>query len=106
MRFVFISRHQPTDDQIRLADERDIELIHVGDTDGFTVTGDWVQASTNLQIDGAVVVHAAAAVRLLIEGYTVGIFENANRAEVGQPPEFKAVALHIYDKDFGGDHEY
>jgi hypothetical protein len=53
-----------------------------------------------------VVVHAAAAVRLLIEGYTVGIFENASRAEVGQPPEFKAIALHIYDKDFGSDHEY
>lgn len=29
--------------------------------------------------------------------YLIGIFENANRAPVGEKPCFEAVSLHVYD---------
>jgi hypothetical protein len=43
-----------------------------------------------------VVVHAAAALRLLQVGKSVGVFENSNRAEIGQPPQFDTTSLHIF----------
>jgi hypothetical protein len=46
--------------------------------------------------DGVIVVHPAAAMRLS-SAFAVGVFENANRAEPGQPPQFIAKALHVYD---------
>lgn len=91
-KFAFISRHTPTSDQIRLAQEKGIELIPVGDRDAFTCDfGEFIPA-----FDGVVVVHAAASLRAARRELEVGIFENGNRAPEGQPPKFEAVALHIY----------
>lgn len=94
MKFAFISRHAPTEGQIELAANEDIELVPVGDADAFTVSPSWVD--DHGAFDGVVVVHPAAALRLA-SSYLVGIFENANRAAIGEKPQFEAVALHIYD---------
>jgi len=94
MKFAFISRHNPTDSQIALAAEQDIELVHIGDHDAFTVSPGFVDAAGNFE--GVVVVHPAAALRLTSD-FVVGVFENANRAPVGERPQFEAQALHLYD---------
>lgn len=94
MKFAFISRHSPTEGQIALAAKEGIELIHVGDADAFTVSPAWVDEHG--AFDGVVVVHPAAALRLATT-YLVGVFENANRAPVGEKPQFEALALHLFD---------
>ena len=94
MQFAFISRHNPTDSQITLAAEQGIELVHIGDHDAFTVSPDFVLDAG--PFEGVVVVHPAAALRLA-DTFLVGVFENANRAPVGERPQFEAQSLHIYD---------
>lgn len=94
MRFAFISRHEPTAEQIKLAADQDIELVPVGDADAFTVSPSFVDHQG--AFEGVVVVHPAAALRLA-GSFVVGVFKNANRAPVGEKPQFEAVALHLYD---------
>ena len=94
MKFAFISRHIPTHDQQKLADEQGIELVFMGDADAFTITPGFVYEQGDFE--GVIVVHPAAAMRLCQE-FLMGVFENANRAEPGQPPQFIAKALHVYD---------
>lgn len=100
MNFAFISRHKPTQEQILLAEEKGITLHSIGDADAFTISSEWVEAKTPLAVkdtfDGVIVVHPAAAL-LLCKDYLIGIFENANRAPEGMPPQFAARALHLYD---------
>jgi hypothetical protein len=91
-KFAFISRHVPTPEQHQLCAAWGIELIPVGDRDGFTVD----PAEFDVAFDGVVVVHPAAALILKDHGWAVGVFENANRAPEGEPPQFKAVALHLF----------
>lgn len=93
-RFAFISRHLPTDGQVALAKAQGIELAHVGDADAFTVTTGFVY--DHGAFDGVVVVHPAAALRLA-PTFLVGVFENANRAPVGEKPQFEAVSLQVFD---------
>lgn len=93
-KFAFISRHTPTPEQQALAAEQGIEITSIGDTDAFNVTPGFVYAQG--AFEGVIVVHPAAALRLCQE-FMVGVFENANRAEPGQPPQFFAKALHVYD---------
>jgi hypothetical protein len=93
-KFAFISRHAPNDQQKYLALQQDIELIHVGDRDGFNVSIDEFK-----EYNGAVVVHPAAALRLLAKGFDIGVFNNTNRAAVGEPPKFETTAFHIYKYD-------
>lgn len=102
-KFAFISRHVPTAEQIALAAERRIELVHVGDRDAFTVEASefarrWNEADGKYEgeFSGVVVVHPAAALRLLTVNTAVGVFENGNRAAEGEKPQFFAKALHIY----------
>lgn len=94
MRFAFISRHTPTPEQQAIAAEQGIEITSIGDADAFTVTTSFVYDQGDFE--GVIVVHPAAALRLFPE-FVIGVFENANRAEPGQPPQFVAKALHIYD---------
>jgi hypothetical protein len=99
MNMAFISRHAPTSGQHALAAECGVALFHVGDSDAFTVGNSFVhEAAARLEVtfEGVVVVHPAAALRLCSE-FLVGVFENANRAPAGQPPQFEAKALHVYD---------
>jgi len=94
MKFAFISRHLPTDGQIAMAADQGIDLVHIGDADAFTVSPAFVDEHG--AFDGVVVVHPAAALRLA-PTFLVGVFENANRAPVGEKPQFEAVAFHVFD---------
>jgi hypothetical protein len=94
MRFAFISRHTPTPAQFTLAEQQGIELIHIGDADAFTVSPSWVYERG--AFEGVVIVHPAAALRLA-GTFLIGVFENANRAPEGAPPQFEAKSLHIFD---------
>lgn len=99
MNFAFISRHVPTQSKIDLAAAQGITLVPVGYMNAFTVDPQTVHGlgiDNGTPFDGVVVVHPAAALRLC-EDFLVGIFENANRAEVGQPPKFEAVSFHLFD---------
>lgn len=99
MNFAFISRHEPTAEQVALATDQGITLYHIGDTDAFTVGISFVYDAAerlNVNFDGVIVVHPAAALRLCSE-FFIGVFENANRAPKGAPPQFSARALHIYN---------
>lgn len=99
MQFAFISRHAPTAGQIEMAKAEGIELIYVGDADAFAVGPSFVDEMSNRHdalFEGVIVVHPAAALRLA-GSFLVGVFENANRAPVGQPPQFEAVSLHVFD---------
>ena len=93
MDFLFISRHEPTQQQHELAHRKGITLHWHGDADGFTVDPAWVDSKGDYQ--GVVVVHAAAALNLCSAFY-VGVFENANRAPVGEKPQFETKKLHVY----------
>lgn len=92
--FAFISRHAPTQGQIEMAAAQGIELAHVGDADAFSVGAGFVHHHG--PFEGVVVVHPAAALRLAPQ-FLVGVFENANRAPIGEPPRFEAVSLQVYD---------
>lgn len=94
MHFAFISRHAPTQGQHDLAASQGHTLTHVGDADAFTVTPGFVHHYG--PFEGVVVVHPAAALRLATT-FVIGVFENANRAPVGAPPQFEAVSFHVYD---------
>lgn len=92
-KFAMISRHEPTDGQLAMAEAQGIALTHVGDADAFSVSPSWAALKG---FDGVVVVHPAAAMRLC-SSFVVGVFENANRAEVGERPKFEAVSFYLYD---------
>ena len=94
MEFAFISRHQPTEGQHALAADQGHTLTHIGDVDAFTVGAGFVHEHG--PFEGVVVVHPAAAMRLASQ-FVVGVFENANRAPVGERPQFEAISFHVYD---------
>lgn len=93
MNFAFISRHSMTQEQITIAEELGINLIHVGDMDAFTITPEMVKEHGNF--DGVVIVHPASAMRLK-DAYKIGIFENGQRSIEGERPTFFAKSLHIF----------
>ena len=94
MKFAFISRHQPTPSQHELAAAQGITLVHIGDADAFTLDEGFVHNQGNF--DGVIVVHPAAALRLARQ-FRIGVFENANRAPVGEKPQFEARSLQVFD---------
>ena len=91
--FAFISRHTITTEQHKLAAEHDIKLVPIGDLNEFNVTTAMIDAFG--PFDGVVVEHPAAAMRLSRD-FEIGVFENENRAPIGERPQFHPVALHIY----------
>ena len=112
--YAFISRHTPTEAQEALALAQGIQLVPIGDMDGFQIDVEEIAYRLCMavgrdydhtpyhgwrydQVDGVVVVHAAAALNL-IPHWNVGVFENSMRAEEGKPPTFEAVALHLFPK--------
>lgn len=92
-KFAFISRHQPTQEQIDLAKEKNIELVPIGDFDGFTVT--YKDISNHGDFDGVICAHAAMALRL-INYYFIGIYENGQRPDINGNMTFKAIDLIFY----------
>jgi len=93
-KFAFISRHQPTDEQRVISANEGIDLVAVGDADGFSLTQGWVDDKG--AFEGVIVVHPGAALSLA-PYFVVGVFENSNRAPEGQAPTFIAKELHLYD---------
>lgn len=89
--FAFVSRHQPTVGQLLIAAMGDINLVPVGDRDAFSI-----DPAEFAQYEGVVVVHPAAALRLMAAGKYVGVFENESRAAEGQKPTFEAARLHVF----------
>jgi len=94
MKFLFISRHEPTKVQIEMAQAQGIELEHHGDADAFIIGPSFVDSKG--AYEGVVVVHPAAALRLAPH-FLVGVFENATRPNEKGLPQFEAKELHIYD---------
>lgn len=84
-KFAFVSRHEPTPEQHALAAEQGIRLVYVGDRDAFAFEP---QVLRSIKCVGVVVVHPLIAVRAISARMAVGVFENGNRAEIGQPPQF------------------
>jgi hypothetical protein len=95
-KFAFISRHVPTDSQVRLALEKGIELIHVGDRDGFTINP---KEFIDADFRGVVVVHAQAALTCFKYGFSIGVFNNINRAPLGEKPVFETTELFITERN-------
>jgi len=101
-KYAFISRHTPTESQIKLAEQKGIELVHVGDADAFRADpAEWAASIRGGELHcpyyGAVVVHPALALRLIGPLGSVAVFENAARAAEGEKPTFEPIALHIYE---------
>lgn len=88
----FISRHEPSNEQVELAQRAGYTLIKQPDVDAFS----W-NVPLGCVADAIAVVHPAAAMAVVESGRKVAVFENANRAPVGSKPEFYAVSLHIYN---------
>jgi len=99
-KFLFISRHEPTDEQHNIAEEAEITLLWVGDRDAFTCH---VEEISTFDADGVVVVNPAAALNYANAGMNVGVFENEQRPPVGGKPVFSAKALHVWT--FNGGHK-
>lgn len=103
-RMAFVSRHEPTPEQIALAKKDGYELVHVGDMDAFD--HDLDNQLCKLIVEGGYAavacVHAMIAIRVLSfgTGYSnprvrVAIFENAQRPSEGGKPTFYAKAMHV-----------
>ncbi len=94
MDFAFISRHPLTAEQVALATAQNITLSEIGDRDAFSVSPSEIDHAG--AFEGVVVVHPAAAMRLA-GSFLIGVFENANRAPVGERPRFEAISLQVFD---------
>jgi hypothetical protein len=94
-----ISRHEPTPEQIRLAEGAGYELVHVGDVDAFD--HDAIMELFN-RCDGITfaVAHAGLAMQLAMLALAcdieIAIFRNSNRAPEGERPTFAADRLDVY----------
>ena len=91
--FAFIGRQGPTDSQIKLAKEKNIELIYIGDHNPFKVDIYCIQRKGDFH--GVVVSHPAAAMRL--SSYLpVGVFEHKFKLSMYERPNFEAISFHVY----------
>ena len=95
MKFVFLSRHAATQEQMELAAAQNIELVQASDVDAFN----WDVAKFQDEYPdavGVVCVHPIIALKAHHSGLYVGIFENANRAPEGEKPSFFAKSLVLW----------
>lgn len=93
--YAFISRHIPTVQQLELTKTHGINLLCVGDHDGFETD----QVKGNLKdFVGVFVIHPAMALNLITH-FPVGVFKNENRAPVGSPPKFETKSFKIWEMD-------
>lgn len=77
-RWAFISRHEPTAEQKKKAEEAGIELISAGDRDAFG-SDPFERSGMPADIKGIVCVHPGLALSAFCGGYPVGVFENVSR---------------------------
>lgn len=103
----FITRHDPTADQLRLAPG----LIKVPDINGFdrSAVNALLREANAADVDHIIVVNAAMALNiatLAIEREQfmyIGIFENAARAAEGAKPTFEAKTLHWWVVEYSAE---
>ena len=95
-KFLFISRHEPSADQIRLAAEQGIELVFAGDLDAFAPNLGHMIAELDAKLipgmefaAGVVAVHPLICIKAAQMSMKVGSFRNINRAPVGEKPMFE-----------------
>lgn len=92
----FVSRHEPTPEQFRLAADQGWNLVHVGDVDAFSPNlGEFMHQLWSEGYRGVACVHPLIAIDSFAFGFRVGIFRNENRAAIGQPPQFLATELRV-----------
>lgn len=99
---IFISRHEPTVEQVEMARGRGFDLVHVGDADAFNVAA--VRRLVEVNFPGVVpavaLVNPAMALNVASlateSGIYIGTFENEQRSEVGGKPTFHAKSLHVW----------
>ena len=100
----FISRHEPSSDQLALAADMGYELVHIGDVDGFNTSIEDIHEKL-ISVIGETkadlcetycVVHAGLAAFLSWQGYSVAVFENKIRIDFGAPAEYHPVKLHVF----------
>lgn len=98
LRYGFISRHNPTPEQIDLALAIGIDLIPVGDLDAFaddlSAQIETIDSAHNM--DGIVCVHPLIALVANNLSLPVGIFRNATRPGIDGKPQFFADKLVIW----------
>ena len=100
MNMLFISRHDPTSQQIALAKDKGFTLIPVGDRDAFAsnLREDLIVLLQKNNATAIACVHPSIAIMAMIAGADkIGVFENLNRAKEGEKPSFTAASLHLYD---------
>ena len=93
-KFAFISRHEPTAEQHRLAAERGIELVPVGDRDAWQVNAAEFEGLERRGFDGVVSHHPWLVLVAQAAGLRVGVFEKQERLDESEAPEFNA--LHVW----------
>ncbi|MGI9212940.1 MAG: hypothetical protein ACR2HF_10750, partial [Methylococcaceae bacterium] len=102
--FAFISRHEPTTEQTGLSLLSGINLIPVGDRDGFNMEQD--ELDELAEYDGVIMVHLGmglAFVRHCREAgknCVIGVFENGSRPGPDEKPQFVAKELRFYSFKF------
>jgi len=89
----FISRHAPTEEQSAMAQGHGFLLVPVGDKDGFDSEG---LAALVVGFDAVCVVHAGAAMNLILTGIPVIIFENGMRPVEGGAPQFYPQSMRVF----------
>ena len=102
MKTAFITRHAPTEGQLKLAaawqdnEGRPMDLVTVGDMDAFQLNlADRMRALLADGFEAVCCVHPMTALTALACGLFVVIFENANRAAEGEKPQFEATDVHV-----------
>lgn len=97
-KFAFVSRHEPTPDQIRVAEEQGVELIHKGDVNAFGPGDPIVPWEISLDsVQGIIAVHPLVAVRAYALGMKIGSFENLSRPGPDGKPQFSCGRLVVID---------
>lgn len=98
MDFIFVSRHQPTVEQLQLAEANGHTLTHVGDVDAFDRPAVVHLLRQHHQYHGIVAVHPLVVAIAAQKGWNYfGFFRNVNRAPVGEKPQF-ATDLFVVEK--------
>lgn len=104
---VFVSRHSPTAEQIKLAQNRGFALTHVGDLDAFASEVElveWIESiCQRIESDNYSNAFTLCAVhpRIAAIAYRIGMdlafFENGTRPADGDKPTFFASSLHVME---------
>lgn len=93
----FVSRHEPTQDQIDLARIAGYELVCVGDVYPFR-DEDVLKKFKDNAFKG-IVAGSWLSIKAYEKGFAVGVFEERDCATKGEKPWFRTTHLHITEKD-------